>query len=85
MLDIPLPMDVDANEDYLQYLEELQRQPVYSPIHSSQAFAQHPSNDSQSQSSDVHSQPNYDFFSVLPPPLGPSHRVPQQLLVNKRL
>ncbi|MED6210924.1 hypothetical protein PIB30_068685 [Stylosanthes scabra] len=48
MLAIPRPMDVDADEDYLQYLEELQCHPEYSLVHSSQAFAQHPSNDAQS-------------------------------------
>ncbi|MED6199555.1 hypothetical protein PIB30_077050 [Stylosanthes scabra] len=41
----PRGMDVEADEDYLQYLEELRRNPEYSPVHSSQAFAQNPSDD----------------------------------------
>ncbi|MED6113844.1 hypothetical protein PIB30_074649 [Stylosanthes scabra] len=51
----PRTMDVDADEEYLRYLEELQRHPEYSPIHSSQELSQHPSDDVQSQSSDAHS------------------------------
>ncbi|MED6210428.1 hypothetical protein PIB30_064092 [Stylosanthes scabra] len=39
---VPRVMDVDANEDYLQYLKELRHHPEYSPVHSSQAFAQNP-------------------------------------------
>ncbi|MED6115475.1 hypothetical protein PIB30_090976 [Stylosanthes scabra] len=39
MSTIPRTMDVDNDEEYLQYLEELRRHPEYSPIHSSQAFA----------------------------------------------
>ncbi|MED6187777.1 hypothetical protein PIB30_079733 [Stylosanthes scabra] len=66
------PMDVDAGEDYLQFLEELQRHPEYFPFHSSQAFTQHPSDDSQSQSFDAHSQPSYDLSGVWPPLVGPS-------------
>ncbi|MED6200321.1 hypothetical protein PIB30_083962 [Stylosanthes scabra] len=64
--------DVDVDEDYLMYLEELRRHLEYSPVHSSQAFAQHPSDDTQSLSSDAHNQPSYDLFSVWPPPIGPS-------------
>ncbi|MED6206488.1 hypothetical protein PIB30_027145 [Stylosanthes scabra] len=40
---VPRSMDVDADEDYLQYLEELRHHPKYSPIHNSQVFAQNPS------------------------------------------
>ncbi|MED6199944.1 hypothetical protein PIB30_080586 [Stylosanthes scabra] len=61
---IPRPTDEDADKDYLQYLKELQRHPKCSPIHSSQVFAQHLSDDSQSQSSDAHSQPSYDLSGV---------------------
>ncbi|MED6159464.1 hypothetical protein PIB30_042592 [Stylosanthes scabra] len=32
---IPRTMDVDPDEDYLQYLEELRRHPKYSPVHNS--------------------------------------------------
>ncbi|MED6209093.1 hypothetical protein PIB30_051356 [Stylosanthes scabra] len=65
----PRPMDMDADEDYLQYLEELQRHPEYSPVHSSHAFAQHPFDNSESPSSDAHSQPSYNLSSVWPPPI----------------
>ncbi|MED6196178.1 hypothetical protein PIB30_044918 [Stylosanthes scabra] len=69
---IPRPMDMDAIEDYLQYLEELRHRPEYSAIHSSQAFAQSLSDDDLSQSSDAHSQPSYDLSGVWPPSVGPS-------------
>ncbi|MED6168924.1 hypothetical protein PIB30_016209 [Stylosanthes scabra] len=69
---LPQRMDVDADEDYLQYLEELQQYPEDSLILSSQAFAQRPSDDKHSQSSDGHSQPSYDLFGVWPPPVGSS-------------
>ncbi|MED6190334.1 hypothetical protein PIB30_104914 [Stylosanthes scabra] len=67
---IPRLMDVDANEDYLQYLEELRRHPEYFPVHSGQAFAQNPSDDTQSSSSDARSQPSIDLSSIWPPPVG---------------
>ncbi|MED6140725.1 hypothetical protein PIB30_096243 [Stylosanthes scabra] len=70
--DIHRAMDVDTDKDYLQYLEELQRHPEYSPIHGNQAFARHPSDDSPSQTSDGHSQPSFNLFGVWPPPVGPS-------------
>ncbi|MED6111086.1 hypothetical protein PIB30_049230 [Stylosanthes scabra] len=69
---IPRAMDMDADKDYLQYLEELRCHPEYSPIHSSQAFAQNPSDDTRSPSSDAHSQPNFDLSGVWPPLVGPS-------------
>ncbi|MED6136839.1 hypothetical protein PIB30_059531 [Stylosanthes scabra] len=65
---VPRALDMDANEDYLQHIEELQCQPEYSPIHSSQAFAQRPSDDAQSQSFDDHCQPSYDLSSIWLPP-----------------
>ncbi|MED6192664.1 hypothetical protein PIB30_012268 [Stylosanthes scabra] len=42
---IPRALDVDADEVYLHYLEELRRHSEYSPIHSSQTFAEHPFDD----------------------------------------
>ncbi|MED6151122.1 hypothetical protein PIB30_079277 [Stylosanthes scabra] len=65
MTAISRPIDVDADEDYLQYLEELHRNPEYSPIHSCQAFAQHPSDNAQSLSFDSHNHPNYDLFETV--------------------
>ncbi|MED6172153.1 hypothetical protein PIB30_047437 [Stylosanthes scabra] len=61
---IPRPMDVDVDENYLQYLEELQRHPECSPIHNSQAFAQHPFDDTQYQFSDSHNQPSFNISGV---------------------
>ncbi|MED6138021.1 hypothetical protein PIB30_070434 [Stylosanthes scabra] len=69
---IPRPMDVDADKDYLQYLEELRRHPEYLPVHSSQVFAQHPSNDVQSQSFEAQSQPSFDISGIWSPPVGSS-------------
>ncbi|MED6113874.1 hypothetical protein PIB30_074896 [Stylosanthes scabra] len=69
---IPRPMDVDTDEDYLQYLEEFRPHPEYSPIHSSQTFAQHPSNGAPSPSSDARSQASFDLSGIWPPLVGPS-------------
>ncbi|MED6139877.1 hypothetical protein PIB30_088056 [Stylosanthes scabra] len=69
---VPRAMDVDADEDYLQYLEELRHHPEYSPAHSSQAFAQYPSDDAQSLPSDARSQPSFDLSGIRPTPVGPN-------------
>ncbi|MED6174080.1 hypothetical protein PIB30_065447 [Stylosanthes scabra] len=69
---VPRTMDVDADEDYLQYSEEIRRHPEYSSVHISQAFTQHSSDDVRSQSSDSHSQLSYDLFGIWLPPVGPS-------------
>ncbi|MED6164741.1 hypothetical protein PIB30_093076 [Stylosanthes scabra] len=50
----------------------LRRHPEYSPIHSSQAFAQNPFDDAWSPSSHARSQPSFDLSSIWPPPIGPS-------------
>ncbi|MED6138920.1 hypothetical protein PIB30_079048 [Stylosanthes scabra] len=68
---IPRAMDVDIDKDYLQYLEELRHHPDYSPVHSSLAFAQNPSDDARSPSSDAHNQPSFDLSGVWPPQVGP--------------
>ncbi|MED6140846.1 hypothetical protein PIB30_097390 [Stylosanthes scabra] len=67
---IPRAMDVDADDDYLQYLEELCCHPEYSPIHSSQAFSQNPSDDARSPSSDARSQPSFDLSGIWLPLVG---------------
>ncbi|MED6127622.1 hypothetical protein PIB30_089802 [Stylosanthes scabra] len=59
MLALPRPMDVDADEDYLHYLEELRQHHEYSPIHSSQAFPQRSSVDDE-------------LSGIWPPSVGPS-------------
>ncbi|MED6200138.1 hypothetical protein PIB30_082278 [Stylosanthes scabra] len=63
----PRAMDMDADDNYLQYLEELRRHPEYSPVHSSQAFAQNPSDDARSPSSDARIQPSFDLSRIWPP------------------
>ncbi|MED6206515.1 hypothetical protein PIB30_027607 [Stylosanthes scabra] len=65
-------MDVDADEDYLQYLEELHHHPEYSFAHSSQAFAWNPSDEVQSPPCNARSQPSFDLSGFWPPPVGPS-------------
>ncbi|MED6137626.1 hypothetical protein PIB30_066689 [Stylosanthes scabra] len=35
-----LPMDIDVEDDYLRYIEELERPPEPSPLRSSQAYVQ---------------------------------------------
>ncbi|MED6212974.1 hypothetical protein PIB30_088749 [Stylosanthes scabra] len=62
---IPRAMDMDADKGYLQYLEELRRHPEYSPVHSSQAFAQNRSDDAQSPPFDARSHPSFDLSSIL--------------------
>ncbi|MED6196268.1 hypothetical protein PIB30_045917 [Stylosanthes scabra] len=59
-------MDMDADKDYLQYLEKLCRHPEYSLVHSSQAFAQNLSNDARSPSSNARSQPSFDLSGIWP-------------------
>ncbi|MED6151557.1 hypothetical protein PIB30_083650 [Stylosanthes scabra] len=69
---VPHAMDMDADKDYLQYLEELRRHPEYSPVRNSQAFAQNPTDDAQSPPSDARSQPSFDLSGVWLPPIAPS-------------
>ncbi|MED6116063.1 hypothetical protein PIB30_096585 [Stylosanthes scabra] len=72
---VPRTMDIDTDEDYLQYLEALRHLPEYSPAHSSQIFAQNPSEDAQSSPSDAHSQPSFDLSDIWPPPNGLNSRL----------
>ncbi|MED6111833.1 hypothetical protein PIB30_056064, partial [Stylosanthes scabra] len=69
----PLAMDVYTDPDYLQFLEELQRHPKYSPFHSSQAVVQYHSDNSSDHHSDSHSLPSFELFGIWPPPSNPSH------------
>ncbi|MED6188814.1 hypothetical protein PIB30_089480 [Stylosanthes scabra] len=68
----PRAIDVDVDDDYLEYLEKLRRHPEYSSIHSSQAYAQNPSDDARSLSSDARSQPSFDLSGIWPLAVGPS-------------
>ncbi|MED6189349.1 hypothetical protein PIB30_095129 [Stylosanthes scabra] len=70
--DIPastsLPMDIDATEDYLQFIEELECRPKNSPIHSAQDSVPDLPEDSSDQRSVSHGTPSYDLSGVWPPP-----------------
>ncbi|MED6134834.1 hypothetical protein PIB30_040615 [Stylosanthes scabra] len=63
-----LPMDIDATEDYLQFIEELGRHPEYSPIHSGHASVPDSPKDLSDQHSDSHGALSYDLSGVWPPP-----------------
>ncbi|MED6126964.1 hypothetical protein PIB30_083572 [Stylosanthes scabra] len=60
-----LPMDIDATEDYLQFIGELERHPEYSPIHSGHASVLDSPEDSSDRHSDSHGVPSYDLFGVV--------------------
>ncbi|MED6223121.1 hypothetical protein PIB30_070943, partial [Stylosanthes scabra] len=64
----PLPMDVDADEDYLLYLEELQCYPEYFTIHSGHASVRGSPEGSSDRNSDSHGTPSYDLSGVWPSP-----------------
>ncbi|MED6148649.1 hypothetical protein PIB30_054971 [Stylosanthes scabra] len=65
----PRATDVDADEDYLQYFEGLRCHPEYSHVHSSQAFAQNPSDDARYVPSDARSQPSFELSGIWLPPV----------------
>ncbi|MED6122535.1 hypothetical protein PIB30_040691 [Stylosanthes scabra] len=68
-----LPMDIDADEDFQRYVEELGRAPEPSPLRSSQASAPEvpvEAADRQSTSCDI---PSYNVSGIWPPrSMGPS-------------
>ncbi|MED6185575.1 hypothetical protein PIB30_058426, partial [Stylosanthes scabra] len=64
--------DMDAYEDYLQYLEELRHHPKYSLTIAVRHFAQDLSDDLQSPPSDARSQPSFELSGIWPSPVGPS-------------
>ncbi|MED6201025.1 hypothetical protein PIB30_091002 [Stylosanthes scabra] len=59
-----LPIDVDADEDFLQYLEVRQHSPEYSPFYSGQASVPDLPQDSADRHSVSHGAPSYDLFGV---------------------
>ncbi|MED6225047.1 hypothetical protein PIB30_090018, partial [Stylosanthes scabra] len=59
---ISLPMDMDADEDYLQYLEVRQYSPEYSPFHSGQASVLDLPEDLADRCSVSHGASSYDLF-----------------------
>ncbi|MED6146995.1 hypothetical protein PIB30_039953 [Stylosanthes scabra] len=68
-----LPMDINADEDYLCYIEELGRRPEPSPPCSSQASVPDTPTEASDPQSDGHNASSYDLFGVWQPPSsGPS-------------
>ncbi|MED6124819.1 hypothetical protein PIB30_062487 [Stylosanthes scabra] len=75
--DIPasssLPMDIDATEDYLRFIEDLERLPEYSPIRSSQASVPDSPEEPSDRLASAHDTSSYDFSGVWKAPSsGPS-------------
>ncbi|MED6134835.1 hypothetical protein PIB30_040616 [Stylosanthes scabra] len=60
-----LPMEIDATEDYLQFIKELGRHP---PIHSGHAVVLDSPEDLSDQRSDSHGASSYDLSGVWPSP-----------------
>ncbi|MED6131912.1 hypothetical protein PIB30_014358 [Stylosanthes scabra] len=59
-----LPMDIDAEEDYLRYIDELERPPEYSLLHSSQASVPDVPVETSDRLSDGHNASSYDLSGV---------------------
>ncbi|MED6175029.1 hypothetical protein PIB30_074637 [Stylosanthes scabra] len=62
-----LPMDIDAEEDFQRYVEELGRAPELSPLRSSQASVPDEPVEAADQQSASHDGPSYDVSGVWPP------------------
>ncbi|MED6133816.1 hypothetical protein PIB30_031713 [Stylosanthes scabra] len=68
-----LPMDIDADEDYLYYIEELERLREPSPPRSSQSSLLDTPAEASDRQSDGHNASSYDLSRVWPTPsCGPS-------------
>ncbi|MED6172053.1 hypothetical protein PIB30_046559 [Stylosanthes scabra] len=68
-----LPMDIDATEDYLRFIKELECRPEYSPICSGHASVPNSPEDTSNQQFESHNTSSYDLFGVWQPPSsGPS-------------
>ncbi|MED6157164.1 hypothetical protein PIB30_020831 [Stylosanthes scabra] len=59
-----LPMDIDAEDDYLRFINELERPPEYSPLRSSQAFVPDVPVEASDRQSDSHDDLSYDLSGV---------------------
>ncbi|MED6199714.1 hypothetical protein PIB30_078527 [Stylosanthes scabra] len=59
-----LPMDIDATEDYLQYVEELERRPEYYPLQSSRASVPDSPKEASNRQSNNHDTSSYDLSGV---------------------
>ncbi|MED6128662.1 hypothetical protein PIB30_100086 [Stylosanthes scabra] len=62
-----LPMDIDAEEDFQRYVEELGHEPEPSPLRSSQAFAPDEPVEAADRQSASRDSPSYDASGVWPP------------------
>ncbi|MED6125118.1 hypothetical protein PIB30_065602 [Stylosanthes scabra] len=62
-----LPMDIDAEEDFQRYVEELGRAPEPSPLHSSQASVPDEPVEVADRQSASHDGSSYDVSGVWPP------------------
>ncbi|MED6199873.1 hypothetical protein PIB30_079914 [Stylosanthes scabra] len=62
-----LPMDIDAEEDFQRYVEELGRAPEPSPLRSSQASVPDEPVEAADRQSASRDGPSYDAFGVWPP------------------
>ncbi|MED6127889.1 hypothetical protein PIB30_092400 [Stylosanthes scabra] len=68
-------MDIDAIEDYLQFIEKLERHPGYFPIHNDQDSVPDSPEDPSDRRSVSHGAPSYDLSGVWPSPSsGPRER-----------
>ncbi|MED6165132.1 hypothetical protein PIB30_096664 [Stylosanthes scabra] len=63
-----LPMDINPTKDYLQFIEELERHPENSPIHSDHASVPDLPEDSSDPRSASHGAPSYNISRVWQPP-----------------
>ncbi|MED6118345.1 hypothetical protein PIB30_001571 [Stylosanthes scabra] len=59
-----LPMDIDAEEDYLRYINELERPPEHSPLRSCQASVPDIPVKAFDRHSDNHNDSSYDLSGV---------------------
>ncbi|MED6204842.1 hypothetical protein PIB30_012613 [Stylosanthes scabra] len=63
-----LPMDIDATEDYLQFIKELERRPQYSHIRNGHVSVPDSPEDPSDRQSDGHNTSSYDLSEVWQPP-----------------
>ncbi|MED6182018.1 hypothetical protein PIB30_024805 [Stylosanthes scabra] len=69
----PLPMDIDATEDYRRFIEDLDCRPEYSLIRSGHTSVLDSPEDASDRQSDGHNTSSYDLSGVWQPPsLSPS-------------
>ncbi|MED6164159.1 hypothetical protein PIB30_086976 [Stylosanthes scabra] len=75
-----LPMDIDAEEDYLWYTNELERRPEHSPLCSNQASVPDVPTEAFDRLSDGHNASSYELSGVWP-----NHRLARVLRVPRPL